>query len=155
MVWFHILFWLISLSLLIGSCNAFYQSDALLSLLPLVLAPIAAFLFVRKMKNRMGRAIVAAISIQISLEREGDSRSTINRSIYAKLLDKQPPDEWVCGDWNTKSLLKFCILPDLGLYDSQKDMDMWASHPERPSEGDKIDELVDRCYQLLSKEAEA
>ena len=150
---FHTLFWLISLSMLIGSSIAFYQSDELLSLLPVVFFLIAAVLFVRKMRERIDQAIAAAVSIQVLLERAGECRSTINRSIYAKLLDKGPPDEWVCADWDTKSLLKFCILPDLGLYDPEKDMETWASHPEKPSESDKIDELVDHCYQLLSKKA--
>jgi hypothetical protein len=140
--WYHVAALAIAILLFALSVFLFSRTNGWLLFVPLVLFPISTFLLKQKRGKKLDEAVRTAVALDHLLLAQRESRSDINRYIAKQLLGSEPSKFWVGDDWDVRSILKFYILPQLGLYDVQSDL----ASEEKPGSmtmGARIDALID------------
>ncbi len=148
--WFHATALLIAVTLLAASAYLFYASNHWLVFAPLLLLLFSFRFYFERQRRRTIQVIAKAAQIQACMEADGEPQPRINQRILAETTgeDRDAPSG---PDWNLKSVVKYCVLSELGLYQPRADMNQLASGKHSISRSEQIDALLDFYYQESKK----
>ena len=133
----------ISVALLILSMFLFSRTSSWLTLMPLVFISASIYQWRQKRGRQLCLTIMEAVSLDRRLVDEGKPRSTINRQIVQHFLGSAPSERWTLEDDDLGEVLKFCILPELGLYRVDTDLALMNKPGAVMRGGKQIDELIE------------
>jgi hypothetical protein len=147
--WYHIAVWSIAAFLLALSAYLFSRKSVWLVVVPFVLLLLSIYFQRWKQSQRLNETIKRVVLLNHEFTRQGQSRSVINRRLVQETLSEIPSQIWVAHDWDVPDLLKSYILPRLGLY--QVDIDLENMYkPGRVMLSTQIDAAIEYWQHIAS-----
>lgn len=141
-LWYHAAILVSAGLLLLLSIYLCARSSPWLTPIPFLIV-VGGIILQRQQRGRMlSRVIRTAALLDGRLSQEGKPRSVINREIITQLMGAAPSESWVGADWDLASVLKFYVLPELGLYHVDWDLAR-MNKPGAVMLGAQIDSLID------------
>lgn len=145
--WYHAAIFVIAALLLAISSFLFWQTSGWLAPVPLIAILGSIYLRRQKRGNQLRETVRDAVEIEGRLLKQGKARSAINQQITTHFLGADARCSVLEND-DLRTLLKCYILPELGLYHMEHDLELMTK-PGAVTVGAQIDQLIEFYQDAL------
>ena len=144
----------VSGGLFLSSVVCFWASSPWLALVPFFMLLISVHMVRLDRGTKLRKAVEIAARCHAEMSKGDRNQSEINGTILRRLFGESEQLSWG-AEVDTKTFLKCAVLPRMGLYRLQDDMDQMLRDSDSPTTGDKIEAMFDSYVHLVSAQPDA